>query len=340
MTVAPGATSRLDRAAVLAVVVTLGALVAHAAGTDAAFAVPTTNAGNTFSADPDWQPPLIARAATLKAEGGIPGYVRAGGSYTVLAAVTDDPSSNPPAGVGGVQGDVSALTTGVTGVPLPAAATTSGGQTWSHRSATATVPADRAAGSYPGNVTARDAASPVNTSALSFTTVVDNTAPTRTGATTANGGVPGLMDAGDSITYRWSEVVDPQSVLAGWTGAPVPVTVQATNNALLVGETVTVRDATNSTQLPLGTIDTNLRDYVTAATTFGGPGNATRSTMAWDATTGAVTVRFGPPDVSGTTTGNGGMNDYSWSPAVVFDRAGNLSDTTTYTDPGGAARGF
>lgn len=332
---------RVDRVAALVVVVVLGGLVGRSEGTDAAFVASTANTGSAFSSDQDWKPPLLARAAVVKAEGGIAGFVRAGASYTVLASVTDDPSSNPPSGVAAVQGDVSALSPGATAVPLAAGASTSGGRSWTHRSAALTVPADRAPGGYAGSVTARDAAAPVNTSALSFAAVVDNTAPTRTSAGTANGGAAGRMDAGDTVTYRWTEVVDPHSVLAGWTGDPVPVTVQATNNPLLLGDVVSVRDATNARQLPLGTIATNLRDHVTETTTFGGPTNATRSTMSWDATTGAITVRLGPPDTPGTTTvSEGTSNAYDWMPEVVFDRAGNLSDTATYNDPGGAGRGF
>src|SRR5215207_8337229 len=128
-------TSRLDVLA--AIVVTLTAFIRNAIGTDAAFAVPTGNAGNTFSSIPDWKPPVVARAALVKAEGGIPGFVRAGGSYTVIASVTDDPSSNPPAGLATVQGIVAP---GATAMPLPVSASSFGGQTYTPRSASGTVP--------------------------------------------------------------------------------------------------------------------------------------------------------------------------------------------------------
>jgi hypothetical protein len=210
-------TSRLDALAALLAVASIGALLAGMTGTEAAFVVSTGNAANNFSAISDWKPPVVARAAVVKAEGGIPGYVRTGGSYTVIASVADDPSSNPPAGLASVQGNVATITTGSTAVAMPAVATTFGGQSWSHRSAALAVPAGRAAGSYAGSITAGDSATPSNTStAIPFSAVVDNTAPTRTSATIANGGVAGRMDAGDTITFLWSEIIDPESVSAGW----------------------------------------------------------------------------------------------------------------------------
>ena len=92
-------TSRLDRFAALALAAVLGGVLFGATGTRASFVVSTDDPGNTFTSIPDWKPPIISSAAVLKTEGGIPGYVRSGATYTVLANVVDDPSSNPPAGI-------------------------------------------------------------------------------------------------------------------------------------------------------------------------------------------------------------------------------------------------
>jgi hypothetical protein len=332
--------SRLDRLALLVVVVSLGILVAGAAGTDAAFVVATGNPANTFSTISDWKPPVTSRATVVKSQGGIPGYVRAGGSYTVVASVTDDPSSNPPAGLGAVRSDVSTLTAGATALALPVAASTVGGQTYTHRSASSTVPAGKAAGSYTGTVTATDSATPANTSAaFAFPVVVDNTAPTRTSAIIANGNVAGRIDAGDTITFLWSEIIDPESVLPGWNGSATDVTVQVVNKQGNTGDTVTVRNAANTADLTLGDITMRIRDYVSTTTLFGGPTNTTRSRMAWNPSTGAVVVTLGPADTPATVTQSGTQtSNYQWAPVVVFDRAGNLSDTTTYTEPGAANR--
>ncbi len=331
-------TSRLDRLAALVVVVTLGTLIGSSARTDAAFVVPTDNPANSFSAHPDWKPPTVARAAVVKAEGGIPGFVRAGGSYTVIASVADDPSSNPPAGLGAVRSDVSALTTGSTAVALPASASTFGGQTYTHRSAALTVAAGRV-GLYSSNsITSTDLATPVNASpAFPFTATVDNTAPAPTGATITNGGVAGRIDAGDTVTYAWNEVIDPTSVLSGWDGTATDVTVQVVNQNGGVGDNINIRNAANTADVQLGNIEMRIRDYVTGVTLFGGPTSGIRSRMVWNGTT--VVVTLGPPNTPGSVTQNGTQtSSYIWRPDAVFDRAGNLAGTTAFTEPGGADR--
>jgi hypothetical protein len=324
-------TSRLDRLAALVVVLTLGMLLAGGTGTDAAFVVPTGNSGNAFSTVPDWKGPIISRAAVVKAEGGIPGYVRPGGSYTVIAAVADDPSSNPAAGLGAVRGDVSTITVGQTAAAMPVSASTFMGLTYTHRSAALTVPAGRAAQPYAGTLNASDLATPANASSLPISTVVDNTVPTPTSAVIANGGVAGRIDQGDTITYTWSEIIDPQSVLAGWTGNATSVTVEVVNQQGQVGDNITIRNAADTADLPLGAIEMRIRDYVTASTDFGGPTNGVRSQMAWDPAAGTITVTLGPPDANTTTVGTQTSN-YIWRPLPVFDRAGNPSTTTAYTE--------
>src|SRR3954469_11193103 len=333
-------TRRLDQLAAFVVVAAFAVLVLTGTGTDASFVVATGNGVSAFSTIPDWKPPLVARAAVVKAEGGIPGYVRTGGSYTVVASVTDDPSSNPPAGLATVRGNVSTITAGQTALAMPASASTVGGLTYTHRSAALTVPAGRAAGTYTNSITATDLATPVNTSAaVPFTAIVDNTAPTRTSATIANGGVAGRIDAADTITFLWSEIIDPESVLAGWDGTATNVTVQVVNQNGQVGDNINIRNAANTADLPLGNLEMRIRDYVTGVTVFGGPTNATRSRMVWNATTGAVVVTLGPADTAGTVTLSGTQtSSYIWRPDAVWDRAANPSDTTAYTEPGAVDR--
>ena len=98
------------------------AFVAGAAGTDASFAVATGDPGNSFSTIRDWKPPVTSRATVVKAEGGLPGYVRAGGSYTRHRLGDRRPLVQPPAGLAAVRSDVSTLTAGATAVAMPAAA--------------------------------------------------------------------------------------------------------------------------------------------------------------------------------------------------------------------------
>ncbi len=49
---------------------------------------------------------------------------------------------------------------------------------------------------------------------------LDNTVPTASDIQTANNGsIVGRAETGDTITYTFSEAMDPSSILSGWTGA-------------------------------------------------------------------------------------------------------------------------
>ena len=62
--------------------------------------------------------------------------------------------------------------------------------------------------------------------------VVDNTAPTASTVQTANkaGGIAGRPEIGDTITFTFSEPIDPKSVLSGWTGAATSAVVRIGDN--------------------------------------------------------------------------------------------------------------
>lgn len=314
--------------------------VAQAAGgTEAAFAVSTANPGNSMSSAPDWLPPQITRAVVSKSEGGIPGYVRQSGQYRAYAAATDNPASNPAAGVAVVTG-------GITGLPdmtLAAGSAVVSGLTYTHQTALQPVPAYAPEGTYSGWVRAQDAATPANTSAdLGVSFVVDNTAPAGTVISIANGGTIRRPDAGDRVTFTWGDVVDPHSVVAGWTGAAMNVTVRITNSTTLGGDVLTVWNAANGAQLPLGQVVLG-GNYVTATTNFGASGAATRSRLSWSSATGNVlSLVLGPPNVSGNVvTGSTTTGTVTWTPSsTVYDRAGNGSSTATVTESGIADREF
>ena len=74
------------------------------------------------------------------------------------------------------------------------------------------------------------------------------------------------------MTLTFSEVIDPESVLAGWTGAATNVVVRITNAG--GGDVVTIRNAANTAQLPLGSVDLTGTQYVTADRDFGATGTA------------------------------------------------------------------
>lgn len=307
-------------------------------GTEAALSATTDNATNSMSSAPDWLPPVISRAVVAKAEGGIPGYIRQSGQYRVHAAVVDDPSSNPPTGLGTV-------TAGLTGLPsmgLTAGAATVAAQSYTHQTALQTAPWYAPAGTYSGWVRASDLATPPNTSDdFPVQVVVDNTVPTGTSVGITNGGVVRRPDSGDRVTVTWNDVVDPHSVVADWTGAAMDVTVRITNSTATGGDVLTIWNAANSAQLPLGQVTLG-GNYVTATTTFGAAGAATRSRLSWAATAGTqFVVTLGPPNRAGNVVASTTAGTIAWTPSsTVYDRAGNRSTITAVAETGTADRDF
>jgi hypothetical protein len=142
-----------------------------------------------------------------------------------------------------------------------------------------------------------------------------------------NGGlIVGRPDLGDTIVFTFSEAMEPGSILAGWTGASTNVVVRVTSSAS--NDTVNVYNATNITQLNLGTLQTQ-GNYVTANTTFGGSG--TPSTMTMSGVTVTITL--------GTMVGNVrtdiSNNVWTWSPSTAAtDLAGNPCEAGTATESG------
>ncbi len=230
----------------------LGAGVTHAA-----FNKTTTNSGDVITGRPDWLPPTVSATAVAKSTGYSANYVKQGGSYYVYANVAE-PASNPAAGVASVTADASALTGGATALAL---ITTGGpwtveGTTYNYRSALQTAGNPLAAGVKTWSLTATDAATPTTNSTTSpgLTANVDNTAPTASSISAANktGGTQSRPEQGDTITFTYSEPIDPDSILSGWTGASTNVTVRITN---ATNDSLAVWDTANTTQLPLGSVN-------------------------------------------------------------------------------------
>jgi len=261
--------------------------------------------------------------------------VRPGGTYRVYANVTD--SGNPPSGTASVTANIAALTTGQTAHALAASATTVGGLTYTYRSPAAlTVGTGVTAGAKTYSLTAADAAANSGTQ-TGYTVTVDATAPTPTDVQAVNkaGGVAGQAEIGDTLTYTFSEGMEPYSLLAGWTGAATSVVVRLNN----VGssDTVTIFNAANSAQLPFGSVDLK-RNYTSANVTFGATG--TPSTM----TRSGANITFVLGTASGAVLTQTATNGMVWTPATdatrPTDPAGNLSGTAQVTESGTADREF
>ena len=270
--------------------------------------------------------PNVSAAMIAKAEGGTTGFIHQGGAYYVYASAADP--GDPASGVASVTADVSTITAGGTAVPLVAGSYTVGGVTYGYRSASLTATTPLAPGSYGYSVSATDGEENTTTE-TGYSVTVDNTGPSASDVQTANkaGGVAGRAESGDSITLTFSEPIEPDSVLAGWTGSATSVTLQLLNQSGGGGDRVQVWDAANTAQLPLGMVRLARNDYTTGAVTFTG------STMTMSGN--SITVVLGTPSGAvGTVTTASTMQ---WTPdATPTDRAGNVCSTTAVSESGAA----
>jgi hypothetical protein len=329
-------------AGILAAVVAI-ALVAIPAAL-AAFGARTQNEGDIITAAADYTPPAISAKVVAKSLGGVTGFVHKGGGYYVYANVATD-TGNPASGNSTVKANAAEFTTGQSEAALTAGTYTAGGVTYNYRSAELTATATTE-GSKPYTVTATDVAGNKNT--VSGTATIDNVVPTAADIQTTNksGGTNGLAEEGDTIVYTFSEPIDPQSILAGWTGASTPVVVRLMDNGVLGVSTgndeVIVYNAANNAQLPLGAINMGRSDYV--AGLLGGYvsyGVATpASTMVMSGNTITITLGGYTGVLVGRGTAAAGAS-MVWTPvATPYDRAGNAMSTTPVTQSGAVRKNF
>jgi hypothetical protein len=257
----------------------------------------------------------------------------------VLANVTD--TGNPASGVSTVLGNVSTVTAGQTAVSLAAGSFTAAGLTYNRGSASLTADASLTEGTKSYSLTSTDVAGNAGTQSA-FSVIVDNTAPTAADVQTANtsGGTVGRPQQGDTITFTFSEPMEPASVLAGWSGAATGVVVRIADGGGLLGlggDALTIRNAANSAQLPFGSVDLGRGDYRVTLLGLGGPIDFTASSMTMSGS--AVTITLGSPSESTDTAGGNGT--MAWGPASnPYDRAANAMSTASVNESGGADREF
>jgi hypothetical protein len=310
----------------------------------AAFSAGTQNPGDIVTAAPDFVAPAITATVVAKSQGGVTGYVRKTGTYFVYANVSAD-TGNPASGLATVKANVATLTSTQTAATMTAGTYTAGGVSYNYRSAELTSDA-AIEGSKSYSVTATDVAG--NAGTAIGTAIVDNLAPTATDVQTTNvgGGTNGLAQLGDTITFTFSEPIEPASVLAGWTGASTPVVVRMADNGILGLSTgndeLLVYNAANSTQLPLGAVNMGRGDYVAGLLggfiSFGVSGTA--SSMVMSGNTITITLGTLTGVLVGPTTA-GGTGTMIWTPvATPFDRAANVMSTTPASESGTADKDF
>lgn len=313
-----------------------GALGVHAAV--APFVDNNVASSSAFGAAPDWVPPQVGSTTIAKVSGYLAGSIKQAGSYYVYANVTDRGSPASGVALTGESADVSAITPAGTAIPLVAGAYSVGGVAYNYRSA-ALVAGTLAAGSYQYSISSTDAAG--NTRSQSgYTVTVDNTAPSASNVQTTNAGTAGRAEPGDTISYTFTEQIDPHSILTGWTGTPTNVVVHLIDGGctlvLCSEDSVRIYDAANSTVLPLGTINLNRTDYhgggllgTKAPLTFGASG--TPSTMVRSGAT--ITVTLGTGSATADTAGGNGTMGWSAS-ATAYDAAGNTASTAGINEGG------
>lgn len=199
--------------------------------------------------------------------------------------------------------------------------TVTGTTSWNYVLAAATFPAE---GTYTLVVRATDAAGNAGTSSRDF--VIDRTKPTGAGLTTTNASVLRKLELNDTYTLGYSEVMDPNSIIAGWNGVTTQnVVVRATKKSSKY--TLTVYNAGNTALLPLGSVNLGRTDYFGSSMTFGASGTASKLTMSGS----DVKVTLGTP--SGATSTAAAAGNMTWTPAAgATDLAGNACATTVYTE--------
>ena len=275
--------------------------------------------------------PTITTSVLAKSAGGVTGSIGRSKNYYVYGNVTG--SGNPPAGLASLTANVSNFTPGQTAAPMTFGSYTVGGTSYNYRTAQLTSGSSITAGSKTYSLTATDNGG--STQTKSFSATVDITAPSGSNVQTTNvsGGTNGKAEAGDTIVLTYSEQIDPESVLAGWSGASMPVVVRL-NDGLT--DTVQIFNAANSAQLPLGSIDMGRTDYTTLNATFGASG--TPSTMVQSGAT--ITITLGT-QAGGLTTTALGTGTMTWTPsATATDPAGNAASTTARAEGGAADKDF
>jgi len=320
----------LSGAAVLLAVLAIGllALTNLSGVTYSAFSSAAENPGNSISTAADFSAPLVTTAVIGKSSGGAVGAIKPGGTYYAYANLTEP--GNPASGISSVTSNLSAFDTGIIATALTAGSYTAAGVSYGYRSALLTADTPKPDGTYAYSFATSDLAANTRTQ-TGFNVKVDGTAPSASDIQTSNGGsIAGRPEANDTIVYTFSEAIDPESILAGWSGVAANVVVRIDNNAASgSNDRVTVYNAANTASLPFSSVNLGRNDYVSANRTFGLTG--TKSTMTMSGST--ITVKLGTQSAAGTTSSSGAP--MIWSPAAgPADLAGNAISLTARTEVG------
>ena len=293
------------RHAALAALACALAAVVCVKGSTATFTAHATNAAS-FATAADW----VAPAPTL--------------AVPADGALTNDGTPDLSGAAGNASGDSTTVTVRVyagssaTGSPVQTLAPTRVGTSWSTTVATLT------SGTYTATASQSDAAGNTGTSAP-HTFTVDTIAPTATDIAAVNGGgTAGKVDAGDVVTFSFSEPISPASVLSGWDGTSTPVQLRVTAG-FLAPDPFAVLDGGGGTGVHLGSVQTNA-DFVTATETF-------VATMVRSADRKSVVITLGALQSGIPALLAAGAQNMTWTvDGAVTDLAGNAVTTASVTE--------
>jgi hypothetical protein len=132
------------------------------------------------------------------------------------------------------------------------------------------------------------------------------------------------MDAGDTLTFTYSETILASSLLGGWSGSSIPVTVRVTNSN--ANDTLDVYDAAGTARVNLFSTTMALsRDVVSSNAVFA-------ATMQQNG--GNIVITFGAL-TSGTVKNGVRKGRMTWSPSTTAtDLAGNAVTAGSVTESG------
>jgi Big-like domain-containing protein len=281
----------------------LAAVLAAAAavqGTGASFTASSANNGSSFATAAKFAP---AVAVTAPADGSATNDTTPTITGTAGTATSDSTTVSVKIYSG----------TSATGTPVQTkSATRNASGAWSVNASTL------AQGTYTVQATQTDTAGNTGTSAAN-TFKVDTTKPTAVRLVAANGGggTAGKLNAGDTVTFTYSEAISPSSVLTGWDGSSTSVQIRFTNGST---------DSFSVLSTNLGSVATN-GNYVTSTVTFS-------ATMTRSADGASMVITLGTP--SGVQTTPVTAKAMTWTfTAAVKDLAGNTISAGSWTESDG-----